>query len=733
MRTMYLFSLLVCGVALGGCERADDSGPSFANLAGVAYVGDAACATCHEDLYASYQSHGMARSFYRWTVAERVEADMDEPLAHAASGFDYRVVADGDSLYQEETVRGADGIIRPGLRRRIDFVMGSGNAARTYFTEENGRLFQLPLTWYTQADDGAGRWDFSPGYETTNGRFDRLVPDRCMACHNSFPEAVPHVEGKYASLPEGIGCERCHGPGALHVAARTEDPEPPSAVDSTIVNPAHLTFDLRLDVCQQCHLQTTVDVLREGETAFSYRPAQPLAAHVAFFVAPEPEGTGVAVVSHADRMKRSACFLQSPSSRPLECTTCHDPHAGFRDRGPSYFNDTCLGCHASAPLQERMPTPALRAQHAPDANCFSCHMPRVEAGDAPHASFTDHYIRVVRAEEPAARDPVEPGPSDILAPYFERDMGTDEGTVYEGMATVVYGTQTADRSAISQGGALLANTLRSGTAEADTTHGEAHFLLGVAALRAGNLEIAVPALEQAVRLGPDVPQRLEALALAYEAAHRSPEVIKRLYRRALAVQPALATIRTNYGHFLQSEERRNEALDAYRAARAERPSHDGAALYEGTVLAELGRRGEAEVAFAEAVHLNPANAATLANFALVRDGGVEMFYAEPDAFGLAAQQDIAPSGGGVRFDHLPPSATVRVFSAAGAPIRTLQPGGAVPLVWDLRDDAGRPVGSGLYLVHVRTLGPAGETLGTRVFRIALAVTRVWKPMSEEAS
>ena len=92
---------------------------------------------------------------------------------------------------------------------------GSGTVARSYFTEENGRLFQLPLTWYR--DHG---WDFSPGYEINNARFDRLMPDRCIACHANYPATKPFLEGKPVELRPGIGCERCHGPGALHVAER---------------------------------------------------------------------------------------------------------------------------------------------------------------------------------------------------------------------------------------------------------------------------------------------------------------------------------------------------------------------------------------------------------------------------------------------------------------------------------------------------------------------------------
>jgi hypothetical protein len=63
----------------------------------------------------------------------------------------------------------------------------------------------------------------------------------------------------------------------------------------------------------------------------------------------------------------------------------------------------------------------------------------------------------------------------------------------------------------------------------------------------------------------------------------------------------------------------------------------------------------------------------------------------------------------VRF-NLPKAAnvTLRVYSTSGALMRTLcngqTPAGANTVNWDLQDDAGRPVGNGLYLYEL-TAGP----------------------------
>lgn len=582
---------------------------SFRNVhADAVYVGDDQCFSCHEDEYQGYQAHGMANSWYRLTPENAVEDFGAAPVYHAATDLYYRPFAEDGRYFLEEYRLGPDGTKTHRLVREIHYVVGSGTAARTYLTEKNGYLYELPLTWYTQV----GKWDFSPGYREDNPRFDRLVPERCMACHNSYPEAVPFTEGKYASVPLGIGCERCHGPGSLHVDERLADPEPAGEVDPTIVNPAHLPLDRRLDVCRQCHLSGTTYVLREGRGAFDFRPSENLADHLSLFYKDVPEGSeNISVISHADRMKKSACFRATLArGEPMECVTCHDPHEGFRDKGPAYFNTTCLDCHAPAALAERFPSAETRADHTPEANCIACHMPKVEVREAPHSSFTDHWIRVVEPSPEvtplAAHDPPR------LLPYFPEDAEGTDGLRYAGIAYVVYGTLHADTLALREGIGRLERAL----ADAPE-HGEAQYLLGYARMQLGRVAAALPALEEAVRLGPDVPERLNALAQAYEAAGRAPAVIARLYRRALALQPALADVRVNYGRFLEAQGRTAEAIAAYREAAEERPWLTAAHFNLGSAYVRNGDMEKGEEELLRTLELDPDDAEALGNLGLL--------------------------------------------------------------------------------------------------------------------
>ncbi|NNE70070.1 MAG: hypothetical protein HKN29_06860, partial [Rhodothermales bacterium] len=451
-----------------GCGSASDDAAirdgTFLNVGdGIEFVGAAACASCHEDQFAGFQDHGMANSFYRLTPENTVETLPGPWITDTQQGYRYRAERRGAGVVQvEELVDGAGRVIHT-LAREMKYVMGSGTAARTYFDESKGFLHQLPLTWYTQE----GRWDFSPGYQVANKRFDRTVPERCMACHNDYTPSEPFSGGKFSEIPEGIGCERCHGPGALHVAERLAVPEPLSEIDSTIVNPAHLSLDRRLDVCQQCHLHTTVSVLKAGQEPFGFRPSHDLSDFVAMYSVPEPETDAeIGVISHADRMKQSACFLETVAAGgSFECTTCHDPHQGFRSAGPDYFNQTCLTCHAGPELA------VLPAHPDVESNCVDCHMPRVEASEAPHSSFTDHRIRVVSTRE----DP-RPGTSSASA-SLESYWPEGDDTAYRGMALIILGRQRGDTSLLREGADLL-----DALAAETSLHGEAHFLRGLARL-----------------------------------------------------------------------------------------------------------------------------------------------------------------------------------------------------------------------------------------------------------
>ena len=587
----------------------DVSPTVFANLApDTEFVGDAACFDCHEDQYRGFYEHGMANSMYRLTDDVAVEDFGSEIVVDSTTGLHYEMVAADSGYFQIEYLLDSKGNRVHELSRPMNWVVGSGTSARTYLAENDGWFYELPVTWYTQQ----GRWDFSPGYRVANKRFNRKIADRCVVCHNSYPAPIEQTNGMYSEMPTGIGCERCHGPGAEHVEARLVSDPPEGEPDITIVNPEHLSLDRRLDVCQQCHLNGSVSLLRDGRTPYDFRPSESMDQFVSLYNGMENvQEEGISVISHADRMRQSACFIETlDTPRPMECTTCHDPHEGFRSEGDIYFNTTCMSCHGPQAL-EAIDAPGAAQTHVPEANCVDCHMPQADLLEAPHSAFTDHFIRVVGREEVAPETATD---HDVLTAHFRRDReNSDEARLYEGMAYITRGYQGGFEEAVEKGIRILDEAFAEGA-----TMSEAHYLHGYAHILMGRPVAAIPSLEEAVRLEPDKAERLNALAQAYEqVGGRDPALIERLYREALRIQPELSDIRINLGRYLQTRGRVDEAREAYRLV-TESESWNALGWYNlGTLALLEANLDEAARLLERSVKLNPTDGGALSNLGLV--------------------------------------------------------------------------------------------------------------------
>ena len=259
---------------------------------------------------------------------------------HKASDRYYEMIRRGDRFFQRRYQKDAGSAESNVVEVSIDYVMGSGNHARTYLhrTEQN-RLMQLPVSWYPE-ESYTGRPGFfamSPGYDRADHfDFRRKIAYDCFFCHNAYPAMHAGGDGADADpvypaqLPEGIDCQRCHGPGSAHVDA-AQRKRPSEEVRQAIVNPARLPADRQLEICMACHLETTSFVLpasiqRYGRGTFSFRPGEPLADYMLHF--DHAKGTGhddkFEIVSAAYRLRQSACFQSSAGA--LVCTTCHNPH-----------------------------------------------------------------------------------------------------------------------------------------------------------------------------------------------------------------------------------------------------------------------------------------------------------------------------------------------------------------------------------------------------------------------
>lgn len=362
--------------------------PAKLSLKEQGYIGDQDCALCHAEIYRSFKGNGMGRSFYRPSAHNIIEDYQKAPQIYDKhSNLAYRPVRQDAAFFQEEMRLDDNNSPIHELMYKVDYIIGSGNHTRSYLREENGFIYELPITWYSQEK----KWDLSPSYEVFNQRFSRPIVQECMNCHNSYSSYIDQSVNQYhLPLPEGIGCERCHGPGADHVKKRLYQETQVSTIsqpDTTIVNPRHLSKDLQVDICFQCHLQGLMTVLKSEKDQTDFRPGMNLNEIRSIFLDADQSPDNPGIASQGARMLMSPCFKESGGQ--LLCTTCHDPHSSIAETPRTFYSDVCLSCHA----MESLSASTEEITHEPGADCISCHMLKSETSDIPHVTGTDHWIR----------------------------------------------------------------------------------------------------------------------------------------------------------------------------------------------------------------------------------------------------------------------------------------------------------------------------------------------------
>ncbi len=625
------------------------------------YADRSVCAQCHAAIAATYRKTGMGRSFRKVRSEKDLGAagsssGLAKPFYHAASNSFFNMVFQNGAWFQRRWQTGFDGKETNVDEKRVDYVLGSGNHSRTllHLTERN-TLQELPLGWYSEK---GGFWGMNPGYDRPDYAGSvRPIYYECMFCHNGYP-SIPegaHRDAAQATylqpLPEGIDCQRCHGPGQNHVDKASQGASA-GVVRAAIVNPARLNPDREMEVCLQCHLETSNQklphaVIRFDRAPFSYIPGQPLADfEVAFDRAPG-KNTGFEVAQAGYRFRESQCYLKSGGlndASKLRCTSCHNPHDIPRgEEAVSHYNQVCVGCHPVATSCGQPTSPV----HEAGANCVSCHMPRRRTDDAVHVVMTDHFI---------ARRPPE---GDLLAEKPER--AETPGSSYQGEVVPYYPSKLAstadnaltvavaqvrEQSNLKAGLPLLASQIakyrptRPGyyaelaegyvaigdPASAIRSFAEASRLdpdsaprliqWGDALMQAQQWTLAESKLRRATELAPGDPRAWGRLGWALWQQNKATEA-KAAIEKAISLDSEVPELHNNLALIHWGVGDRAAAEKEFRAALRIQPGVSEWRLNLGRALASQGQTAEARFQLEESLRLKPANAEARVDYARV--------------------------------------------------------------------------------------------------------------------
>ncbi len=637
--------------------------------AAVRYADPALCQGCHSEIWQTYQLTGMGRSFYR-PRPENVGTAQDgaDGFYHDASDRYYRIIRRGDRYLQRRHQLDPRGSETNILEKEVHYVMGSGNHARSYLhLSASGKLTQLPLGWY--AENG-GTWAMSPGYDRRNhDGFQRVVSFDCMFCHNSYPDVpngadLPGRRPLYrGSIPEGIDCQRCHGPGLAHVEAAGSGTADSASISASILNPGKLPPQRELEVCFQCHLEPTSRPLpnivhRYGRGYFSYRPAEPLSTYALYFDHAGGTGwDGKFEINHsAYRLQQSRCFIATGET--LTCTTCHDPHRpAHGDEASARYDAACRSCH-----EDRLASLAQAGKHNAAQGCAGCHMPQRRTEDVVHAVMTDHLIQAApqpdllrsKREQSLLAETAYRGEVEL---YYPATLDDPEDELYLAVAQVAQGSnrqeglarlesaiqrhQPAEAGFYFELGAAYEEAGRFDEAvrwferalARDPSFGLARIRLGGAQSQAGAHELAEETLRRAGELAPADPRvfRERGMNFARQGQFANSAEVS---RAGIALDPDLPELHSNLGGALAELGRFEAAQSALREAVRLQPDLAEARFNLGTLLAAGGDSEGAVRQWREAIRSKPDYAAARYNYAVV-------LAADGDVGGALAQLDAA--------------------------------------------------------------------------------------------
>lgn len=302
--TLGLLAGLAVTTRLGPLQPASAQEAPF----GAEYAGSEACSECHAEIYEVFRKSG-----HPYKLNPVVDGEPPE--------YPFTTVTELPEGYTWDD---------------ISYVIGGYNWKARFMDQEGYIITDRPgatvsdTTYLNQYNFANPILDREAGWATYHSGEENLKYD-CGRCHTTGYDPtgeneLPGIVGTWAE--PGVQCERCHGPGSLHVAN-------PRGVSMVV--------DRDSELCGQCHLR--------GE--------------------PEAVNAKGGFIEHHEQYEE----LFQSKHFVLDCVVCHNPHTGviqLRQAEAQTTRTQCQNCHfEKAKYQDSEVHPAM------EVACIDCHMPRI--------------------------------------------------------------------------------------------------------------------------------------------------------------------------------------------------------------------------------------------------------------------------------------------------------------------------------------------------------------------
>ena len=325
------------------------------------YVGEARCQPCHPAIFRDSLASRHTQTYYRGAQLLALPRP-DRPLTDPSDPKVTHAIEEVDGALRDETRVG--GIV---VRALIEYAFGTSDRYLTMVSRDASDQYHIVrLSYYhSSTDEGWDRTildvDEPARTEDFRGRPIGVVDGviKCLNCHVTFPRAGRDRNGP-ETADRAIGCERCHGPGAHHLAAVAAGLSDPAIVAPASASPRAVTAKQ----CNDCHiLDRNYSRRDDRENPYWIRS----------------QGVG---------WSWSRCNTESGGA--FGCVTCHNPHQGARATTTAQYEAKCLACHSattpqltgekSSPDRGTPKSGSRVCPKDPARGCIQCHMPVVRHG-----------------------------------------------------------------------------------------------------------------------------------------------------------------------------------------------------------------------------------------------------------------------------------------------------------------------------------------------------------------